>query len=271
MTKPHSILGFVANTDIEWFNFLAQRGCEEINFWQPSGSTEFRAIPPGSPFFFRLKKPYKKIAGFGFLSRHSILPDWLAWDTFREANGAPDFETMRRRLEKYRKRFGPVQGREYRIGCLMILNPTFFSREHWIDEPADFSQNIVRGKTYDLGFGEGKRIFDECLKQRDFIPGIVANPRPRYGEPVLVRPRLGQCSFRIAVIEAYQSACAVTTEHSLPVLEAPASHLHADKLMRNSRVNPDFGLQTVRWVGGETCSNFHNRLETLLILRIAGC
>jgi len=31
---------------------------------------------------------------------------------------------------------------------------------------------------------------------------------------------LGQGAFRLAVLEAYGGACAVTTEHSLPVLEA---------------------------------------------------
>lgn len=49
---------------------------------------------------------------------------------------------------------------------------------------------------------------------------MVAEPGPRHGAPMLVRPRLGQGTFRIAVTEAYGRACAVTTEHSLPVLEA---------------------------------------------------
>jgi putative restriction endonuclease len=35
-----------------------------------------------------------------------------------------------------------------------------------------------------------------------------------------VRPRLGQGTFRIATIQAYERACAVTGEHSLPALEA---------------------------------------------------
>lgn len=33
-------------------------------------------------------------------------------------------------------------------------------------------------------------------------------------------PRLGQASFRLAVLDAYHGACAVTREHSLPVLDA---------------------------------------------------
>jgi putative restriction endonuclease len=42
----------------------------------------------------------------------------------------------------------------------------------------------------------------------------------RYGSPFLIQPRLGQGAFRVAVTEAYQRACAVTQEHSLPALEA---------------------------------------------------
>ena len=42
----------------------------------------------------------------------------------------------------------------------------------------------------------------------------------RFGTPQLFLPRLGQGSFRIAVMQAYERACAVTTEHSLPTLDA---------------------------------------------------
>ena len=38
--------------------------------------------------------------------------------------------------------------------------------------------------------------------------------------PSALQPRLGQGTFRIAVLEAYGRACAVTGEHSLPVIEA---------------------------------------------------
>jgi putative restriction endonuclease len=49
---------------------------------------------------------------------------------------------------------------------------------------------------------------------------MTADPPARYGEAVLHRPRLGQGIFRVAVLDAYDRACAVTEEHSLPVLEA---------------------------------------------------
>jgi hypothetical protein len=44
---------WVANTDPDWFDFLAsQPGIDEVNFWQPSGSTTFGAIRPASFFCF---------------------------------------------------------------------------------------------------------------------------------------------------------------------------------------------------------------------------
>lgn len=49
---------------------------------------------------------------------------------------------------------------------------------------------------------------------------LVARDAARYGAPVLRAPRLGQSIFRVQVLEAYGRACAVTGEHSLPVLEA---------------------------------------------------
>jgi len=47
-----------------------------VNFWQLSGSRAFRAVEPGSPFFFKLKKPHYAVTEFGFFARHSILPAW---------------------------------------------------------------------------------------------------------------------------------------------------------------------------------------------------
>lgn len=49
---------------------------------------------------------------------------------------------------------------------------------------------------------------------------VVREQPERYGEPILIRPRLGQGALRVAVTDSYRRACAVTQEHSLPVLEA---------------------------------------------------
>jgi putative restriction endonuclease len=223
--------GFMANTDYDWYTFLKRKpDLEEVNFWQPSGSRRFRAIPPGAPFFFKLKKPYYAIAGFGFFARASILPAWLAWDSFGEMNGAPTFASMIDRIESLRRSAARDPHGKNDIGCLMISSPIFFERDDWVRPPSDWSGNIVQGKTYDITRGEGRRIYEECLlraKNHDRTGGLIrqgiSREGDRYGPDVPVRPRLGQGTFRIAVLEAYDRACAVTTEHSLPALEA--SHI----------------------------------------------
>lgn len=222
--------GFVGNTDIDWFTFLKERQpLEEVNFWQPSGGDGFHAIAPGEPFFFRLKKPHYAIAGFGLFARHEVVSARLAWEAFEERNGAPDFGEMCRRIERYRRGQAQDPQKQYRVGCLMISQPVFFDRGDWVEEPRNFPKNIVRGAGYDLAQGEGRRIWEACLERvRALELPMVAEPAgqpalaavgPRFGAPQLVRPRLGQGTFRIAVTQAYGRACAVTGEHSLPVLD----------------------------------------------------
>ena len=46
-----------------------------------------------------------------------------------------------------------------------------------------------------------------------------------HGAPTLVRPRLGQGAFRLAVTDAYERRCAVTDERTLPILDA--AHIRA--------------------------------------------
>jgi len=218
------VKGYVANTDFDWYTYLKQQpDLKEVNFWQPSGETKFHAVPIGAPFFFKLKSPYSAIAGYGILAHTSIFPAWLAWDTFGGANGAPNFDEMQRLIGKHRKLKKIDPHGQYQIGCLLIAQPVFFDEGNWVAQPSDWSPEIVRGKTYDLTSGEGRRIWEECQRR---IAGkvrsalVTGEPLSRYGEPMLVQPRLGQGIFRVEVMDAYGRACAVTREHTLPVLEA---------------------------------------------------
>ncbi|MCX5795031.1 MAG: HNH endonuclease [Elusimicrobia bacterium] len=128
---------------------------------------------------------------------------------------------MVRRIARYRREPADPHGSN-RIGCLMVVDPVFFPPSSWVREPSGWHQNIVQGKTLDLSSGEGLRLSMECS---DRARGGAALTRDgietqRFGEPLMIRPRLGQGSFRLAVTDAYESACAITMEHSLPVLDA---------------------------------------------------
>jgi putative restriction endonuclease len=217
---------FVGVTDHDWFKTLsAMPDIDEVNFWQPSGSSQFRALNPGELFLFKLHSPLNFIVGGGFFAHSNICPVNLAWDAFGEKNGALSLEEMRRRIEKYR-RIDSSSRSDYQIGCILLAQPFFFSRSDWIPVPADWSLNIVRGKGYDLETGVGIRLWNDVHKRLQLIniatPDVpaIADGMSRYGEPTVIVPRLGQGSFRIMVTDAYQRRCAVTRERTLPALEA---------------------------------------------------
>ena len=219
--------GFVAPTDHGWYQFfLARSDVEEVNFWRPGGLA-FHALQPGEPFFFKLKAPHDGIGGFGLFARFAQLPVWRAWEVFGEENGVPDERAFRERLARLtgnqavRDMVRDDQDRP--IGCVSIAQPIFFPPDEWVPVPPDWKRNIVSGRTYDLGSGHGARLWQECLERAelrsvDWVAESLEGART--GKPQLVAPRLGQGAFRIAVLDAYGGACAVTTEHSLPVLEA---------------------------------------------------
>ena len=219
--------GTVAVTDSGWYEFLARRSLPEVNFWTPSDRRTFVA-PSFSPFFFKLKAPHRAIAGFGYFAKWSSLPDWLAWECFGEGNGCESFAALEARLAEIRTRIGYVpSGAVSSIGCIILVQPTFFPRDAWIPQPNDWPERTLSRLTYDLTVGEGKRIWEQCLERTAValapplgLPQVAGPAKPRYGEPRPIAPRLGQGSFRVSVTDAYARACAVTSERSLPALEA---------------------------------------------------
>jgi putative restriction endonuclease len=50
----------------------------------------------------------------------------------------------------------------------------------------------------------------------------------RYGTPVMMRQRLGQGAFRLAVTDGYNRRCAVSGEKTLPILDAAHIRSYAE-------------------------------------------
>ncbi|MGH8275000.1 MAG: HNH endonuclease [Gammaproteobacteria bacterium] len=212
---------WVGVTDNHWYQFLAQRGLDEVNFWQPSATPPFKGAPVGMPFLFKLKRPHNHIAGGGFFVTYSTLPISLAWEVFGEKNGAAD-------LVDFRSLLGPLTGDgklSGDIGCTVLANPLFFSPERWVDPPG-WAPNIVRGKMYETDKGEGATLWAAVVTEMN--RGMASTERglgireldSKYGSPVSVLPRLGQSSFRVLITEAYKRRCAITGETTLVALEA---------------------------------------------------
>ena len=213
---------YVGLTDYDWYRFLASRdGLDEVNFWQPSGQFQFKALSPGEPFLFKLHSPRNFIVGGGLFAHWSPLPLEMAWEVFGERNGATTFEEMKARLFRYRT--GPP---DREIGCILLEQPFFLAERDWIPAPRDWKAPTQRGKGYDATTGEGRRLWEQVVP---WLGSGLAGPTPfepltvgetRSKRPVLVYPRLGQGTFRVLVTDIYARRCVVTGERTLPVLQA---------------------------------------------------
>jgi putative restriction endonuclease len=216
---------YVGVTDNNWFSFLQQLRPDELNFWQPGGTTSFRAIEPGALFLFKLHSPDNFIVGGGYFVRHTFLPVSIAWDVFGQKNGCEDYHVFASRIRAYRRRKGDADP-DPNIGCIVLTMPFFFSRDQWIPAPPDWKGSIVQGKGYSTTEPIGSALWDAVAERLSIgstldqpTPTIVAD-LPRFGTAYLARPRLGQGGFRVLVTEAYSRRCAFTGEKTLPVLQA---------------------------------------------------
>jgi len=191
-----------------------------VNFWQPGGKRRFQALNEGELFLFKLHSPNDFIVGGGLFAHSSLLPVSLAWDAFGESNGVSSMTEMRARIERYRSApADPLD--DYTIGCIILTQPFYFDRSRWIPIPSDWDRHTVQGKRYDLTQGNGRTLFDSVQDAVRSLPdSVVSDQLKKYGDPVLVKPRLGQGAFRLVVTDAYDRRCSLSGEKVLPVLEA---------------------------------------------------
>ena len=217
---------WVAVTDGNWFRFLRERQPDEVNFWQPSAGRQSKKLTPGDLFLFKLHSPEDYVVGGGFFVRYTVLPCSLAWEAFGEKNGVSNVIEFQSRIQHYRQKSGAIPP-DPEIGCNVLAEPFFLTKESWIPVPPDWKPNIVQGKTYNTDTETGASLWREL--QERLARQIPENwsedsaVAPQYGSEYLARARLGQGAFRVLVTEAYHRRCAITGERTLPVLQA--SHI----------------------------------------------
>lgn len=227
---------WVGVTDNDWYEFLAARNPDEVNFWQPSGTPPFKRENI-ELFLFKLHSPLNFIAGGGYFVTYTSLPISIAWETFGEKNGVLSYLELKQKIALYREARGRRNTIDPEIGCSILAEPFFFAREQWIPIPEDWASNIVRGKMYSTESETGKELFNKVqqrlhniprpkivseLQKEENVPSTLTGGS-RYGSEFLTRARLGQGSFRAVVMQAYNRQCAITGERTLPALEA--SHI----------------------------------------------
>ena len=221
---------FIALTDKAWFDFLARRSTshvvDEVNFWSPRATRPMKHFDPGDKVFFRLKHPYNAIAGFGFFGAFRVLDLDLAWELFGWKNGDSDKLSFLERIGQYRgiDLLSPSAPRAP-LGCTVLRIAAFWPEERWIPwgEEMGWARNIVQGKTETdpsriaLLAHAGSVAPPEELDAPAFEP-LLADERAF----VLAEQaaRQGQGTFRARLLDAYDGRCAITGEHTEPVLDA---------------------------------------------------
>jgi putative restriction endonuclease len=155
------------------------------------------------------------------------LPLALVWEVFGPKCGVATFDELRDRLARLSSRDRVTPTTE--IGCTVLANPFFLPPDDWIPLGELFKSQTVVGKFFDSE-GDGATIWQRVLAllsatkyetatDQPVAAGAV-EPHEKFGNPVLMKPRLGQSSFRVLVTDAYKRRCAITGESTLLALEA---------------------------------------------------
>lgn len=226
-----SIPPFVAVTDPAWFQYLSslarEDALDEVNFWSPRSTRPMKKMAAGTPVFFRLKAPVSAIAGYGFFAHFLLLELDEAWSTFGQKNGDPDVLSFLTRIGDYRgiDLLDPRQERAS-VGCTILSSARFWPRERWIPWGADqgWSKNIVQGMTA-ADAAHASRLYaeleyDAVVVPEEFMPRFeLVDADERQLVVAKTVRREGQGAFRARLLSAYGGACAITGEHTEPVLD----------------------------------------------------
>lgn len=217
-------------TDGAWAAYLRRReDLTEVNFWVPSGNNFTGRASVGEPFLFKTKSPENKLVGGGFFAGFYECRVSEAWAIFEQGNGVETEAELHNAIQRYRHRTGRQHHPDPTIGCVVLQNVFFADERDDMAQPEHWGRSIVQGKTYDdedPDWGYVKHAFETlCARPRvdlhwepDNIQ-VQLDPE-RYGAEHLTRSRLGQGSFRLAVLDAYDNRCAITGGRMSPTLQA---------------------------------------------------
>lgn len=225
---------FVALTDRRWFEFLWSRSTDgrvdEVNFWSPATTKVLKRMAPGEPMFLRFGAPFHAVVGYGFFLHHAVLSLDAAWRAFAWKNGCGYFAELLQMIGGYR-RLDLLDPRtpQAPLGCTILREVRLWARDRWLPWGAEvgWPKQATRGASV-----REPALVQRLLAQLDDAAAratVGAEVAPVF-EPVEVDERTrvaaervvreGQGTFRTRLLDAYGGQCAVTGEHTEPVLDA---------------------------------------------------
>jgi putative restriction endonuclease len=220
------LAAYLGITDNDWFQYLRHNDiADEVNFWIPSAPAH-KHVEPGTLWLLKLHRKHlpdgtteDPIAGVGVFMHYSVLPLQMAWDAFGVRNGVPTLDAFCSTIMRYKHPGADSWNTD--VGCAVLDQVVYLPRELWI--PCH-TGSLVSGKHMDSA--DDQAIVRQVLRNLELNPStpqVHARPfySPEYTPQYALREvRQGQGAFRVEVTDAYHRQCAVSREHSLPVLEA---------------------------------------------------
>jgi putative restriction endonuclease len=210
---------YLGITDNKWFEYLQwNQITDEVNFWIPSAPVR-KHVEPGSLWLFKLKAPLDFIGGAGVFMHYSVLPLQMAWDVFGVHNGVPTIDAFRQVIMRYKHPGADSWNTD--VGCAVLDQVVYLPRELWV--PC-YTGSVVGGKH--MVTPEDQVVVQHVVRSLELAPSTPqTHALPFYNmtytpQYALREVRPGQGAFRVEVTDAYHRQCAVSREHSLPVLEA---------------------------------------------------
>lgn len=217
---------YLGITDNKWFEYLRwNKITDEVNFWIPSAPLR-KHVEPGTLWLLKLHRthlpdgtPVDPIAGVGVFMHYTVLPLQMAWDAFGIRNGVPTQDTFRSAIMRHKQPGADSWNTD--VGCAVLDQVVYLPQELWV--PCS-TGSLVSGKH--MASADDQTVVRQVLHNLELTPStpqVHALPfySPAYTPQYALREvRQGQGTFRVEVTDAYHRQCAVSGEHSLPVLEA---------------------------------------------------
>jgi putative restriction endonuclease len=103
----------------------------------------------------------------------------------------------------------PAERTDFVVGCRILTQPFFLPNSEWFEAPG-WPPHFQGFKTYSTDDPDGVMLWEAAYSHFQAAApdhtsppygGASEVPQARWGEPALIRPRLGQGAFRIVVTD----------------------------------------------------------------------
>ena len=143
----------IAATDRDWFADLRDSPPRRrVNFWTPT-PWHVKGLKQGDRLYFMLKKPIRKIGGFGSFTAYNDMTAKEAWETYGLGNGVASLDALVAKINAFaeRRSKGYHATPDPLIGCIELTNVVTLDDDAFMipeDVGHSFPRQVVKLKYF---------------------------------------------------------------------------------------------------------------------------